>query len=412
MKPLLRLGLSAGAAILALTHFTGCLGSEPKVLGNKTLNFDAVDTTNDENFKFSFAYLDTSLGAPHDKTVTLQGAANSRNAIISACNSAGTGCVCEFFNAAGVKIEESASGFIQFDTTGNYVRCSYPGATAPRKVRLRNIAETKVSAIMSIKNQPGGTDPITIQELFADKDLNDLRTVYIYDCLFNFLQKKNTTAVSFDCTDQSADPCGGASGLCILQAPYPFYLYADNLTNNFNMKIADLLYNSGGSDRICNTQIKRIDCTAGSGTPKPHFGLYGEQTGIYQQAVALSAGPGVANQTYGFAADLDSYLGTDICPPGLVPYKVFEAEPDETSMEVGAADGVNDNNIPDGFKAYSLDNASGPSLLSLIFTQFTGGNCDGTTCSVPTTNNGPIGTFNYNPSGTSTFCVIPKELLP
>jgi hypothetical protein len=409
------------AGIFLSLSLSSCFESKPKVLGNNKIGLDVTDTANSETFRFNYAYLDTTLAAPHNRTVTLQGAANSRSPIIATCNSAATSCVCEFLNAGGTEIEESVPANMQYDSTGNYIRCAFTGAV-PARVRIRNIAETKLSTTFTIKTPAAGANPITIQELFADLDVNRIRTIFRYDCTFNFLQKHLVSSGSIDCTAQAANPCHGTNQYCILQARYPFFLFQDNLASNFGSKIADLLYNAGSSDKICERQIKRIDCTGTTGTPAEDFGLYNEQTGIYQIALGLSAGPGIANQTYGFAAEIDTFLATNICPPGLVPKRVYEATPDPTDdlLEVTAGGAANDNNIPLNFTAFNIDDAAAPSLVSLEFDKLAGNsggdtNCDGVNCAVPTTKVAdPQAFFNYAASVATpaTLCVVPDDLLP
>lgn len=425
----MRRGLRLFAAALVVLALSSCFESKPKLLGNNKISLDTEDTANNENFKFNFAYLDTGAAGVHARTVTLQGASTAKSAIIATCNGAGTACVCEYLNAAGTEIGESDSATIQLDSTGNYIRCNYPAAMAvPDKVRLRNVAETKLSTTLSIKTPAAGARPITVQELFADLDVNRVRTISRYFCQFNFLQKKNATSGSVDCTDQNANPCEGVGPdsreMCLLQALYPFYLFADTLASNFGDKIADLLYNAGGSDRICNRQLKRIDCTGAAGTPTADFGLYNEQTGIYQIALGLSAGPSIANQTYGFAAEQDTFLATAICPPALVAKKIYEATPDPTTMQVGVPDGINDNNVPAGFTAFNIDDATAPTLTSLDFVKRAGGvdavqcpsgtcgDCDGSDCSIAQTLiSATAFAYAVSVSTPTTLCVVPDDLL-
>lgn len=415
------------AATLSLLLLNSCLEQKVKVLGKNGISLESDDTANAESFKFNFAYLDTSQAGVLAKTVTLQGSLNNRSAIIATCNSAGTSCVCEFLDAAGTELEESTTANIAYDTTGNYLRCTYTGATTPSKVRLRNISSSKISTTLDIKVPTAGASQLTLQEMFADLDVNSVRTVYRYECLFNFLHKQGTTSGAHNC-DAAAVDCVAGNDFCLLQARYPFYLFQDNLQSNFPQKIADQLYNAGGSDRICNRQLKRIDCSDNTGTngfngvPATDFGLYNSQVGVYQVALGLSAGPGIANSTYGFAAEIDTYQTLPVCPPGLTPKKVYEATPLPATMQVGGGtDAVNDNNIPNGFTAYNIDESAGASTVAALTFKLMAGNsggatnCDGVSCAVPSiTVNASAYSFAYTASTTvtNTLCVIDKRLIP
>ncbi len=404
--------------------FTACLQSKPKVLGKNKPNLGRSDTANSSSFKFNFAFRDTTAAAPLDKIIYIQGSANSKTPIMSACNSAGTNCVCEFLDATGAEIEETdaATGEISYDQTGNYLRCDYDGVIGNlASVRVRNQNSTVTSATLTVDTT------LTAQKLIGtDLDVNLVRTVYRYECLFNYLQKDDTTTTSFDCSNQGSTcwntAAPAASGdFCIVQTDFPFYLYSDNYSTNISQKVADRLYNQGASSTICGLQIKQFDCAGGSGTPVAQFGLFGQQVGIFDTAVQLSAGPDISAITYGFAAKTSTFLGQTVCPPGM-QRRVFYTATTAASTTFPAPD-AQESNYPSGSAVKEIMDPVTPAFTSLEVVKLRGaqigagpavsGDCNGTTCTLPDVSLGTITSFNYVSAGAAQeFCVIPTSLLP
>ncbi|MCO5143377.1 MAG: hypothetical protein M9962_09835 [Oligoflexia bacterium] len=380
--------------------FVSCLDTKPKTLGNSKIDFTATDTANVDTFKFNFAYRDSAAAAPLNKYVYLQGAANTKTTMIATCNSAGTNCVCEFLDATETELEESDSTEISFDSNGNYFRCEYDGVLGSlAKVRIRNLNSTAISPIFDILDDTS----LTAQKLIGSElNVNRIRTVSKYYCDYHFLQKIGTTITSFDCSAQAASGCG--SVYCILKLPFPFYLYSDNLSTNFPLRIADALYNGGSTDKICDVQIKRLDCTdTGTGTTTAEqFGLYSEQTGIYEIPVLLAAGPSMPTLPYGFAAKTSTFLGNTVCPPGLVRRIFYNA----TTANIA------DTNLPGSLVANEIQDPDAAAPADLTTQQYIGGNCTGTSCTAP--NYGFVTnstSFAYSDAGQTEFCVIPTSLL-
>lgn len=388
---------------LILAFTSSCDGTKPKVLGKNRIEFGSDDTSTNEKLKFNFAFRDTTAAAPLDKIIYLQGASNTKTGIISTCNSAGTNCVCEFLDSNGDLLEESDFSEISFDLTGNYIRCEYDGVLGDlAQVRLRNQINTVTSLVYDVDTT------LTVQKLLGDElDQNRVRTIYRYDCLFNFLQKAGTSSTSFDCSHQGSQcwNSGGASGdFCMLQSNFPYYLYSDNYSTNFTLKVADRLYNQGAEDRICGLQIKQFDCAGASGVPVAQFAVFADQIGIFDTPLALGAGPDISLTTYGFAAKTSTFLGNAVCPPGMVRRVFFRALTDTANTGVSS-------NYPNGFQTTEVADPTS-AQFSLTLNKLSGGDCSGAVCTLPTLNSGTIKSFPYSSAGLAEFCVIPTSMLP
>lgn len=411
-------------ASCSLIFLSSCFESKPKVLGKTKPNLGRTDSANSSSFKFNFAFRDTTAAAPLDKIIYVQGSANSKTAILSACNSAGTNCVCEFLDSSGNELEETdvVTGEISFDQTGNYLRCDYDGVLANlASVRVRNQNSTVVSTTLTVDTT------LTAQKLIgSDLDVNLVRTIYRYECLFNFLQKQGTTTTSFDCSNQGSTcwntAAPAASGdFCVLQSDFPYYLYSDNYSTNLSLKVADRLYNQGASNFICGLQIKQFDCAGASGTPVAQFGLFAQQVGIFDTAVQLSPGPDISASTYGFAAKTSTFLGQTVCPPGMVR-RVFYTATTAASTTFPAPD-AQESNYPSGQQIKEILDPVTPAFTSLEVVKLRGqlvgagpavtGDCNGTDCDLPDVSLGTITNFTYvSAGGAQEFCVIPTSLLP
>ena len=422
-------------AVAAALVSGSCSQTKPKTLGKRKLDFSSTDTATADTFKFNFAYRDASTtDATLKKIVYLQGAANTKTPIVSTCNNAGTNCVCDFYNndTATPRLLESTSNSndISYDVTGNYIRCNFNGTLSDLdSVVIRNQNSTVVSAVYSVE-----TTLSAAKILGEDLDLNRLRTIYRYGCVYSFLQKAATSSTSFDCSNQGSQ-CwnnpGVASGdFCILKSVFPFHLYSDNYSSNISLKQADRLYNQGGSDRLCGVQVKQFDCATAAGNLSAQFGLYSEQVGIFEQAVQLSAGPDIAVTTYGFAAKTSTFNGQTVCPPGMERQVFYRASTVNvvTNPSTGATNLGVASNYPNGNQLTEIASPTGSGPAAVTVEQIIGrkdtsvtpnvvrGDCGGSSCILPDTSAGALtGTnqqWSYSKTGEIEFCVIPTALLP
>ena len=408
-----------------LLFAAGCLDQKPKVLGSgKRFDFNAFDGGTQNLFKFNFALRGTTTSGV--TTFYLQGAANTKAGMVGTCNFAGSGCECKFLDSAGATLDTaSGSSQVIYDDRGNYYKCLYDGASAATLVstiKIQNVAGSIISDAINVETDAnsvggGGVVTLTLAKLIGTElDLNRVRHVFRYECEFNFLQKAGTTTQSFDCSNQatSCDPDGTVTkNFCLLKARFPYHLFSDTYSTNFHQKISDKIYNGGGTDRICGLQIKQIDCVgAGSGnfgTPAKQFGLFGEQTGIWDTSVQLGPGPDLIPTSYGFAARTNS---SNECPPGLEKRIFYRAN---------GADGITtsdispSHNFTSGLTSTEVGTTSTtPSAFNITkYSGGTGGLCNGTTCTMPNSFvSTPVKTFAYSSTGQTEFCVIPSALLP
>lgn len=393
--------------ILALAF--GCSDTKPKNLTKNKISFGDTNSNTPDSFKFNFAYRDAAATAPLHLTVYMQGATDTKTSLISACNLAGTNCVCEFLDAGDAEIIESATGGISYDQTGNYFRCDFPGTAAQlanlAKVRIRNQNSTVISAIYDVDAT------LTAAKILGDElSMNNLRSVYKFNCLLNFLQKVGTSTTNFDCSS-SGSLCGSPGApngdFCLLIASFPYHLYSSNSSTNFDQKQSDALYGSTGT--VCGLQVKQYDCAGAGGVPVLQFGLYGEQKGVFETNIQMSPGPNTSLATYGYAAKTSTYNGNTVCPPGMERRSFY-------ATTVTKPAGI-DNNM-DASYSLKLTSPTGTVPTAAAVTRSKGYDCNGSTCTIVDTNmgivaDGTVGTHNYAIDGASAeFCVIPAALLP
>ncbi|MGZ3657959.1 MAG: hypothetical protein ACXVCS_20550 [Bdellovibrionota bacterium] len=405
------------AILLPTLVITACLNAEPKILGQQgKFDFSAFNGSGVQGqFLFNYALQSGT-------TVGVQGSTNSKSAIIGTCNLNGTSCMCQFLAADGTTVLGSTnSSQILYDESGNYFNCTVPGGvTIPTngQIRVSNLDGSVVSTAMAISSS------LTVGQLIgSDLDANHVRTVYRYQCEYNYLQKAGTSALSFDCSNQvtSCDPDNDSSkSFCMLKARFPFFLYSDSFSNNFASKIADKLYaGGGGTNTICGDEIKQVNCvesdtdsTDAFGTPVKQFGLYSQATGIWQQAVSLPSGPDQPSSSFGYAAAVSTTAGNvGNCPPGLIKRIFF-------TSTIVTTDITPSNNFPSGLIAtevadptitpvpFHIGKLSGPGGVL-------GGSCDGAKCYLPqsTVVAGAKPDQNYTSTGQTAFCVIPGSML-
>ena len=198
----------------------------------------------------------------------------------------------------------------------------------------------------------------------------------------------------------------------MIQAPYNFYLFADNLTNNFAAHLPDVFHNDG-SGTLCTDVLKFIDCTtAADGADDPNertvvFGLYAQNTGAFTKAVQLTSAPGRlggSTTVYGFAGRVDA---DGDCPPGLEKKESYEATPSDL------ANSNLDQNLTD---TVVLDPDSTTNTMTVL--RITGGSCPGdNTCTAPDVdfdNGSPTSSTQQTVTYTQQndeFCVIPASLV-
>ncbi len=386
---------------LAVVTLVACLDTRPKDLRtNGRANLSPTATNTVDSFKFNFAYRDAAAAAPVNTFVYLQGSTLSKSNILKTCNTAGSSCVCEFLDSSEDELEESDSTEIQYVSAGNFLRCQYDGVLGDlAKVRLRNISSYTISEIYDIQTS------LTAAEILGEDLENQyLRSVSRYRCVSNFLQKLGTTTSTFDCSTQ-ASLCGtaGTGDFCILQSSYPFFLYGSTRDTNYGNKMIDELYGPSGS--ICGTQVRRYDCSGANGTPTKWFGLYAKNTSIYSLAVSLAASPNAITELYGYAAPTATFQATTVCPPGLTRMTLYQTTTDTTLFDIAS-------NYPNALVVSDI-NPVGTTPASIVTTRLQNGDCNGTACTLPATNDGALafGTFAYGAVGTE-FCVIPSTLLP
>jgi len=411
--------------LATLTFHWSCGNTKPKVLGKKTIDLSTIDTITPESFKFNFAYRQTNASpVALQNHFFMQGAPNSKTAIISTCNAAGTNCVCEFYEGETLVETTTDSVNVIYDTTGNYLRCIMTDtAKVPDidSVIVRNQNSTITSIAYGVETE----STLTAQKIIGDDlDVNRLRSIYRYECVHTFLEKEGTSSASFDCSHQGSTcwNAPGASGdLCFLKSTFPYYLFSDTYTNNVGLKVADRLYGQG-TDKICGKQIKEFDCATPNGALVPKFGIFSEQVGIFENAIQLTAAPEVAAATYGFAAKTSSITlsGTTytVCPPGLERRIFYRTQ---TSNTVDPS--LVRSNYPNGQVLTEVSSpAPSAAPASIKIQKIIGrllpdntvtGDCNGTTCVLPDTVLGNmIPEFGYSSASQIEFCVIPTAFLP
>jgi hypothetical protein len=389
------LGWKLLVGLTALTA-TACLNIQPKILGQKgAFSFDAFSTSGSTTFKFNFATYDSGT-----KMVKLQGSVNSKSSEIGTCNLAGTGCVCTITDSTGANFVTTSTQ-ITYDEPGNYYRCQYTGSATPISVRIANLNGNVVSDTLTIKT------PTLADVLGSDLDSKRLRTVSRYACQYTYLQKDGTTLAGFDCLNKAV--LCDTNDFCLLKAQFPFYLYADSFSSNFNLKPADKLYNGGGgSQKICGLQIKQLDCVGVPGNQwgatVTQFGLYGQQIGPWQVPVLLPVAPDQPITTMGYAAKTSSITGE--CPPGLVKRVFFTTTIDTTTI-------LPSHNFGTGQVSTEV---SDPTITPAAFQiqKWGQGACNNVTCTLPislASADIKNGAQTYSSAGQTTFCVIPSSML-
>jgi hypothetical protein len=474
-----------------LTGSCGNLDTRPKTLGG-SVNVSPDDSSNSENFRFIYAYRDSDAAtSPNTRAIHLKGAENSLSAIISTCNSAGTGCYCDFYDGTGTLLETaSGTGAIAYSSANNTVRCLVSGATNPANIStvvVRNSDSSIASAEVSLVTS------LSLAQILNGLSVDKLRIIHRYKCKRNFLQKTGTTYTSFDCTngggacaaknitfvsnaanavitvinhgytvgqtitvagvtgavsangsfaiasvvdantftiaaDTSLDPAytgGGtttrtnpACSLSLVHTDFNYFLFAGNEANNYTDKVVDILYGNGGSQTLCNMQVKQYDCvntvTANGGIPSKIFGVYGLQADAYTAPLTLNVAPKKGSTIEGYVAALEEFpagSGNFVCPAGLKRYDSFTTNVDGSDF---ASSNMPDKDVVGDQALDSLDTdvwpvtTATPAPTAINVQTTSGGSCNGTTCTEPSGAAVATGvTYSYTAAG-SRFCAIPS----
>lgn len=394
-----RLATLLGLAWLTLANGAFSCSPEVKQLGKTGLNPTPTSTsTGTNNFTLNFA----TRTLVTDSTVYAQGGTMSAAAIQGGCGATGTSCVCDFFtDANGSGKVSSTAGATTLNTSGNFLTCTIPSSPSSyTHMRIRDNSGIRVSNTVEITLQSA----LTLTKILGDLPANETRKIYEYRCYINYLHKPGTTTTSFSCTPNGA--------LSVIQVPYHFYLYADNLTNNFSSRIPDVLH-TGTTGTLCGALIKFIDCTtAHDGTTNPNdvtlkFGIYARNAGAFTVPVQLANAPGRMQgftTVYGYAAKYDSTTGT--CPPGLERRTVYKQTPNA----------VSDSSLNSTLVDTRINTAA--TSFNMLVDQFTGGTCASGTCTSPALNRDSATPTNLQTAAyvaqtgtTDDFCVLPTSLL-
>ncbi|RZA08579.1 MAG: hypothetical protein EOP11_04420 [Proteobacteria bacterium] len=321
------------ASALAITLlFTGCLGTEVKSLGKKSVTVGNGGTGDVESFSITLAYR-----AGTSRLVTMQGVRDLASAKLSLnCGTNGRACQCLFYKSTSDLNPVPSTDEGLSDGVNSY-SCSITGGVDPSQykyVRLRTIAGTPSTGFINIKTSLSITD--VLGELSKDK----VRGVYRYSCNRYFFEGEG---VFVDAKGDSNNPCLANQRLGIITAPYNYYLYdSKTATNEQPVSIMAEKY-TGSVTSVCNRQLAEIACPT-SATLR--YGLFGERAGAFQVGIGLTTKPKPTNesdskeltaQTMGFAALPDS---AGNCPTGLIKIQPYLAQP-QSIIAKGLPGGTN-----------------------------------------------------------------------
>lgn len=410
---------SQSLLIVSAIIFLPGIACDPDVkqLGATRFEADpAFDPNGVERFELAYGFRSDSSVFE----LAAQGIAGSNGAVTGTCGIDGTNCVCDFFtDASGSGVVSSAEGSTSYNLDGNIIYCSIPAtatASSFTHMRVRDRLSVRLTPIIKITSQAQevalGTagDPLVIQDVLAGLEAVRVRKVFEYRCFLNNLVKTSTTEASFSCSPDDT--------LSVVQIPYHFYLFADNLSNNFDERAADRLH-PNGQGPLCGAIIRAIDCTTSAdGATNPNaltlkFGLFSQNTGVFTVPIQLTSAPaalGGINSTYGFAAEVDS---GSRCPPLFVKRQSYTAQPADAGDVVTFANTSVDADLVDTRILAEL------TTTTMTFDQYTGGSCTAGVCTSPNIDldNGATaaGTFTaaraYTADTTSTVCVIEDSAL-
>ncbi len=398
----------------------GNLDPRPNVHGDPGTYVRAGDTSASTKFRFNHAFRDdANADAEIQSLVMVQGGSNSSSSIVAACNTAGSGCVCDFYDAANTLMGSStaadpaASAFTAYyNSTGNYVSCFVPAALNEdnvASVRVRNTNSTSISDPVSVFT--------TLNMAQILNDLNPLyvRTIFSYQCTRHFLAKAGTNYSGMDCSNQ------GVNDFNIFNTNYTYYVYGSVLSSNTSSRMVDLYYNQASTQSICGLWIKQYDCVnildtplaaPSLGTLDVEFALYAQQKGVFQNGLQLQASGVTGTESYGFYGSSVSIGGETVCPPGLEAWTSYTNTLDASAI-------MPNSNAPDVDVALQsvdatntlLQLASAAAPTAPYYQRNGAGDCDGTVCTSPNAQiAAALGNLTTAASGTI-YCVIPSSAL-
>lgn len=317
--------LAAAALILG-----SCLGTGAKKLGTGTGSGNTPSNIADAlAVTFAFRDLSTDATTP-SRIVILQGQlTNTAGKFERVCGTDGSGCTCEFYNAAKAGMV-GTSGSLSYSAQNNTLSCTIDdvAANAPnyRFVRLRNLGGDAATGFLNIPL----TSP-SLSDVLQGLDSTKVRKIKRYECVRTFLEGESVTPPS----SVTCAPSGHHLGW--LYARYYYYLFSANggLDSNETTKAGQEFYPSGAGSLICGLTIPSYDCTAS--TPALLFGLYKEPAGPFVASITLAPGPNASAPNgppliMGYAALPDN--GGN-CPVGLSRARRYTAVP--PSILVGSA---------------------------------------------------------------------------
>ena len=294
----------------------GCLGSDPKRLGNLTSGTTSPREDTTDNFILEFAQRDTLTGGANNRTVAIQGRATTQaNLLVNICGTDASRCTCSFFLTTDLSTAIPALTK-SINSQINTMSCQIPAAVTD--ANLANIGFVRITDSTGAINsgQMRVKDQLLLADVIGTLPQGQIRKVSSYTCTRTFLEGSGISAGTIQCVD--------GMFLGFLAADYSFYLFqqVDNTATNFNQKGTEQFYNAG-QGLLCNLQIRRVSC---ANNTIVKFGLSATQTSKFRVSVFLTSAPEPTGQQafYGFAAPADSALN---CPPGLVRIRPFQAVP-------------------------------------------------------------------------------------
>lgn len=396
--------------LLACAFLTSCLGTDAKQLSKKSTGTATSTNTDIESFSITNAYR-KDTNPDNGRVVALQGVRNIASASLATnCGTAGATCQCVFYKStsdtAPVTGTISANGL---STANNSLSCSIPASVPDNqvdlytKVRLKTTDGTKSTGFININTS------LTLTDVIGDLAQAKVRGIYRYSCTRTFFEGQGVSATGVDCP--------ASQNLGLITAAYNYYLYNSQSGGNLNKKGSNVAWDSA----ICEKQLPRLTCDS---TPEVRWGLYAEQTGIFQVGITMVAN-GVdsdASQIYGYAALTDS---AGNCPTGLIKISQWEAQPQ--SIIQGS---INGSNPPSSFVNQSNNlnnkivedaNPATPHSPFLVFRAANQTPCAPTGSAPPNPAPGSCVNVTFNGSSqvqsvaytklTPVVCAIPKDLI-
>jgi hypothetical protein len=319
---------------LCLVALQGCLGTQAKTLGTKSVTTGNGGAGDVESFSITLAYRSGT-----SRIVTLQGVRDLASAKLSnSCGTNGRGCQCLFYKTT-LDTAPVASADEGLSDGVNSYSCTITGSVDPatyKYVRLRTKSGVSSTGFINIKAS------LTITDVLGDLNKDKVRGIYRYTCNRFYLEGEGVTVLGGETNVE----CKANQRLGLISAPYNFYLY-DSKTATNEQEASIMGQKGSGSvmeGGICRKQLAKTSCTT---SPSLRYGLYGERTGPFQVGIAMTTKPDAAkeddvvSQTMGFAALPDS---AGNCPTGLVKIQPWMAQPQSI-----IAKSINNSNPPSSF---------------------------------------------------------------